>query len=56
MMIGFDVAPVAPSARLRGDLVGVDRVEPELVPEATRDCSGVMGCLSGRCCEDMIRT
>ena len=29
-MIGLDVAPVAPMARLRGDLVGVDGVEPQL--------------------------
>ena len=30
MMIGFDVAPVAPSARLVLHQIGVHRIEPQL--------------------------
>ena len=29
MMIGLEVAPVAPKARLAVDLVGIDRIEPQ---------------------------
>src|SRR5262245_62119244 len=42
MMIGFDVAPVAPKPRLRAISSGSTESSQSLVPEATRDCSGVM--------------
>ena len=48
MMIGLDVAPVAPSARLRGDLVGVDGVEPELGAGRRRGIAAGSWRVSGR--------
>ena len=55
MMIGFEVAPVAPSARLRAISSGSTESSQSLVPEATSDCSGVMA-VSGYECSSMIRT
>ncbi len=41
MMIGLDVAPVAPKARLAATSLGSTESSHSLVPQATRDCSGV---------------
>ena len=42
MMIGFDVAPVAPSARLAATRSGSTESSQSLVPQATSDSRGVM--------------
>src|ERR1700760_856416 len=47
MMIGLDVAPVAPFARLVAISTGSTESSHSLVPHATRDWSGVMVGLRG---------
>ena len=42
MMMGLDVAPVAPSLRLRAISSGSTESSQSLVPAFTSDCSGVM--------------
>src|SRR5262249_54994994 len=42
MMMGLDVAPVAPQARLRDTSVGSIESSHSLVPERTSDSNGVM--------------
>src|SRR5262249_53214424 len=57
MMIGLDVAPVAPKARLRAISSGSTESSHSLVPQATSDCSGVMTVPRGkRELQLMIRT
>ena len=41
MMIGLDVAPVAPQARLAATSSGSTESSHSFVPQATRDCKGV---------------
>src|SRR5947209_5550468 len=42
MMIGLDVAPVAPQARLRATSSGSTESSQTLVPAEIRDCNGVV--------------
>src|SRR5262249_55937667 len=48
MMIGLDVAPVAPSARLRATSSGSTESSQSFVPQAIRDWSGVVMSGSGK--------
>ena len=43
MMMGLEVAPVAPSARLLAIKSGSTESSQTLVPDAASDCSGVIG-------------